>query len=231
MAIVTLAHHVDLVWMYEAYRQTRKDGAVGCDKVTAAEYAADLDRNLRSLLERFKSGRYFAPPVRRVQIPKGDGSKTRPIGIAFGRTQGLTTGKDGGKPPTFDFLGLTHYWARSRKGTLVVKRKTARKRRSRALKRVAEWCKRNRHLPVDQQQRHLAAMLLGHYGYFGVTGNNRALGAFWYQVKRIWHVWLRRRSQRRRLTWEGFARLLKRYPLPPPKIVHSIYRPQANPCS
>jgi hypothetical protein len=151
--------------------------------------------------------------------------------IAFGRTQGLTTGKDGGKPPTFDFLGMTHYWGRSRKGTLVVKRKTARKRQSRALKRVAEWCKRNRHLPVDQQQRHLAAMLLGHHGYFGVTGNNRALGAFWYQVKRIWHVWLRRRSQRRRLTWEGFARLLKRYPLPPPKIVHSIYRPQANPCS
>lgn len=81
MAIVTLAHHVDLVWMYEAYRQTRKDGAVGCDEVTAAEYAVDLDSNLRSLLERFKSGRYLAPPVRRVQIPKGDGGKTRPIGI------------------------------------------------------------------------------------------------------------------------------------------------------
>ena len=81
MVIVTLAHHIDLAWMYEAYRQTRKDGAAGSDEVTAAEYAEDLDGNLRSLLERFKSGSYFAPPVRRVQIPKGDGSKTRPIGI------------------------------------------------------------------------------------------------------------------------------------------------------
>jgi len=68
MVIVTLAHHIDLAWMYEAYRQTRKDGAAGSDEVTAAEYAEDLDGNLRSLLERFKSGSYFAPPVRRVQI-------------------------------------------------------------------------------------------------------------------------------------------------------------------
>jgi retron-type reverse transcriptase len=81
MVIVTLAHYIDLAWMYEAYRQTRKDGAAGIDEVTASEYAAALDSNLRSLLERFKSGTYYAPPVRRVQIPKGDGSKTRPIGI------------------------------------------------------------------------------------------------------------------------------------------------------
>jgi RNA-directed DNA polymerase len=81
MVIVTLAHHIDLAWMYEAYRQTRKDGAAGTDGVGAAEYAQDLDDNLRSLLERFKSGTYFAPPVRRVQIPKGTGGKTRPIGI------------------------------------------------------------------------------------------------------------------------------------------------------
>ena len=81
MVIVTLAHHIDMAWMYEAYRQTRKDGAAGIDEVMAAEYVEDLDSNLRSLLERFKSGTYYAPPVRRVQIPKGDGSKTRPIGI------------------------------------------------------------------------------------------------------------------------------------------------------
>jgi hypothetical protein len=76
MVIVTLAHHIDVAWMYEAYRQTRKDGAAGADEVTAAEYAEDLDTNLRSLLERLKSGTYFAPPVRRVQIPKGDGRDT-----------------------------------------------------------------------------------------------------------------------------------------------------------
>jgi RNA-directed DNA polymerase len=81
MVITTLAHHIDLAWMYEAYRQTRKSGAVGVDKVTAEEYAADLESNLLSLLERLKSGTYFAPPVRRVEIPKGDGKQTRPIGV------------------------------------------------------------------------------------------------------------------------------------------------------
>lgn len=78
----TLAHHIDLDWLYEAYRRTRKDGATGVDGQTATEYAARLKENLQSLLDRAKSGdRYRAPPVRRAHIPKGDGRKTRPIGI------------------------------------------------------------------------------------------------------------------------------------------------------
>ena len=81
MVITTLAHHIDLAWMYEAYRQTRKNGAVGIDEVTAEQYSVDLDDNLKSLLDRFKTGTYRAPAVRRVQIPKGDGKQTRPIGI------------------------------------------------------------------------------------------------------------------------------------------------------
>ena len=81
MVITTLAHHIDLAWMYEAHRQTRKSGAVGVDKVSAEEYSIDLEANLKSLLDRFKSGTYFAPPVRRVEIPKGDGRATRPIGV------------------------------------------------------------------------------------------------------------------------------------------------------
>jgi RNA-directed DNA polymerase len=79
-AIRSLSHHMDLSWLREAYRRTRKDGAVGVDDVTAAEFAADLEVNLQGLLDRAKSGSYRAPPVRRVEIPKGDG-KTRPIGI------------------------------------------------------------------------------------------------------------------------------------------------------
>ena len=81
MAFRTLFHHVDLEWMREAYRRTRKSGAAGVDGQTAASYAVDLDANLSSLLDRAKSGTYRAPPVRRVYIPKGDGSKTRPLGI------------------------------------------------------------------------------------------------------------------------------------------------------
>ena len=77
----SLAHHMDLAWMREAFARTKKDGAAGIDGVIAETYAADLDANLGTLLDRVKSGTYRAPPVRRVHIPKGDGSQTRPIGI------------------------------------------------------------------------------------------------------------------------------------------------------
>ena len=79
--LTSLNHHLDLAWLHEAYRRTRKDGATGVDGQTAAEYEQDLEANLRSLLERAKSGAYKAPPVRRVHIPKGTGKETRPIGI------------------------------------------------------------------------------------------------------------------------------------------------------
>jgi len=81
MAFTSLAHHIDIDWLREAYRRTRKDGAPGVDGQTAEEYAKHLEDNLRSLLERAKSGTYRAPPVRRVHIPKGTGGDTRPIGI------------------------------------------------------------------------------------------------------------------------------------------------------
>ncbi len=81
MAFTSLSHHIDVDWLREAYRRTRKDGARGVDGQTAVEYAAHLEENLQSLLDRAKSGTYRAPPVRRVYIPKGDGSQSRPIGI------------------------------------------------------------------------------------------------------------------------------------------------------
>jgi group II intron reverse transcriptase/maturase len=136
--------------------------------------------------------------------------------IDYRRPPGSGKGGGGGKPPTFDFLGFTHYWGRSRKGNPIVKRKTAQGRFARSLKWVALWCKRN---------------LLGHYSYYGLTGNGRALNAFCHQLVRLWRYWLRRRSQRRCLTWAKFARLLKRFPLPPPKVIHSICRHAANPCA
>ncbi|HEX5032356.1 MAG TPA: group II intron reverse transcriptase/maturase [Candidatus Eisenbacteria bacterium] len=81
MPLNTLAHHIDEEWLHEAYRRTRKDGATGIDGRSAEEYAEKLKENLRTLLERAKSGMYRAPAVRRVHIPKGTGSETRPIGI------------------------------------------------------------------------------------------------------------------------------------------------------
>ena len=80
-ALKTLSHFIDLDWLREAYRRTRKDGAAGVDGQSAAQYEAQLEENLSSLLDRLKSGRYRAPPVKRVYIPKGDGKRVRPIGI------------------------------------------------------------------------------------------------------------------------------------------------------
>jgi len=423
MVWTTLAHHIDVEWLREAYRRTRKDGAVGVDGQTSADYAEDLEDNLRDLLERFKSGRYFAPPVRRVHIPKGDGRRTRPIGVPtfedkvlqralvmlleavyeqdffdcsygfrpgrsahdaldalwkglmslgggwvidldiqsffddvdkthlrgfldrrvrdgvlrkaidkwlkagvleegavrhpvtgtpqggvispllaniylhevldrwfaeqvgprmrgrafmvryaddavlcfeleddarrvmevlpkrFGRF-GLTLhpektrmldfrrprgdgprgggrGPDG--PRSFDVLGFTLHWGRSRKGAWVVKRKTSTTRFSQALKRVAQWCRRHRHLKVTEQHGMLARKLRGHYGYYGLTGNSQALQRFRYEVGCAWRKWLNRRSGRPHMPWDRFNRLLTRYPLPPARVMHSVYLRAASP--
>jgi RNA-directed DNA polymerase len=413
-ALTTLAHHIDVELLHVAYRHTRKDGAVGVDGQTAAAFAANLEENLQSLLDRLKSGAYRAPPVRRVHIPKASGDRTRPIGIpafedkvlqravamvleaiyeqdfldcsygfrpgrsphdaleALWRTvmdmeggwvlevdiqnyfdsvdhgqlrsfldqrvrdgvlrraidkwlkagvleQGITWYPDlgtpqggvispllaniylhkvldewfvnevrprlagqavliryaddfvivftreddarrvmdvlqkrfgkygltlhpektrlldfrrprnGGRPGTFELLGFTHFWATSRKGKPVVQRKTASSRLGRSLKRISDWCRRNRHAAVAAQHAALSLKVRGHYGYFGITGNSRALSRFVHETERIWRRWLDRRSGRAKMTWERFALLLRRSPLPTPRIVHSVYRPVAKP--
>ena len=409
-----LAHHIDAELLRTAYARTRKDGAAGVDGQTAADYEENLENNLRSLLERFKSGSYFAPPVRRVHIPKR-GGETRPIGLptfedkilqravvmvlnviyeqdfldcSFGfrpnrsahqalqalwdalmgmgggwvlevdirhffdsvehhhlrgildqrvrdgvirrsidkwlkagvMEEGGVTRPVSGTPQggvispllaniylhevldvwferevrprlngraaliryaddvaiafeqevdarrvltvlpkrfgkygltlhpektrlldfrrpssdddnrgSFELLGFTHFWGRSRKGSWVVQRKTSPGRFGRALKRIAEWCNVHRHLPVRDQQRDLVRKLNGHYAYFGITGNNRALERFVYEVRSVWRRWLDRRSNRARMTWARFNLLLQHYPLPTPRVVHSIYRRAASP--
>ena len=80
-SFLSLNHFIDLDWLRVAYHKTRKDGAVGVDGQTAKDYEANLEKNLRSLLERAKSGSYYAPPVRRVHIPKDKPGETRPLGI------------------------------------------------------------------------------------------------------------------------------------------------------
>ena len=384
-------------------RRTRKDGAVGVDGQTAAEYEEKLQENLQDLLARFKSGRYKAPPVRRTYIPKGDGTATRPIGIptfedkvlqravsmvleavyeqdfldcSYGFRPGRSahdalhalreglmgmgggwildvdirsffdtishsqlrsfldqrvrdgvlrrtidkwlaagvmeggavthpdagtpqggvvspllaniylhevvdrwfesevrprlrgrafmiryaddmvmvfvletdarmandmlaerlgchslslhptktrllecrprSGAKGTDPHSFAFLGFTHYWTRSRRGSWVVKRKTAAGRLRRTLKRLSDWCRRNRHRPVAWQHERLVKALRGHYNYFGITGNWTALDRLRREVRAIWRKWLNRRSQNNHMPWERFAELLKRHPLPVP---------------
>jgi group II intron reverse transcriptase/maturase len=405
---------MDLEWLHEAYRRTRKDGAVGIDGQTSADYERDLAGNLRSLLDRAKSGRYFAPPVRRVHIPKaGSSTETRPIGIptledkvlqravamllepiyeqdfhegSYGFRPGRSAhnaleslwkglmnmgggwvlevdirkffdtldhahlreflrhrvrdgvllrligkwlnagvmedgsvsypesgspqggvispllanvylhyvldawfkqevqprlagrafliryaddfviafsnesdarrvmdvlpkrfGKYGltlhpektrliefkpptdrrkptGLPRTFDLLGFTHHWARSRKGSWVVKRQTSSKRLTRGLQAIADWCRRHRHLPIREQHQTLSQKLRGHCAYYGITGNSSSLSGFRMRVHRIWRYWLSRRNRKRSMTWDCFNRLLDRYPLPAAVAVHSVCR-------
>ena len=78
--LTTLSHHMDLLWLREAYGKVRRDSAPGVDGQTVADYGVDLDANLRSLLERAKSGSYRAPPAKRVHLPKSP-TETRPIAL------------------------------------------------------------------------------------------------------------------------------------------------------
>ena len=405
-AMRSLSHHMDLDWMREAFRRTRKGGAPGVDGQTADDYAQNLDENLQSLLDRAKSGTYRAPPVRRVHIPKGSGGKTRPIGIptledkvlqravvmllepvyeqdfytfsygfrpgrsahdavyaldksilgmnggwvldvdlasffdtldheklrellrqrvvdgvvvrligkwlragvmedgvvtysASGTPQGgvvspllaniylhevldawwvrdvlprltleahlvryaddlvmvLASPKDaakvqdalqsrverfgltlhpdktrqvlfkrpsrngkGPKPGTFDFLGFTWYWGRSRKGGQALKQKTAKGRFARGVRAIAGWMRRSRHVPVKRQVVQLGRKLRGHYNYYGIPGNSQSIASFFWVVCRLWRYWLSRRSQKAGMSWKKFGRLLKRHPLPPARL-------------
>jgi len=143
--------------------------------------------------------------------------------VPFGRPRVDRQGRDP-RPGTFDFLGFSHYWGRSRRGTPVVKRKTAKDRMSRSLKAIRRWCRYHRHLPVAEQQRVLGQKMRGHYAYYGITGNMAALQRFHHEVTRAWRKWLDQRSRRAQMTWERFSRLLQRHPLPSPRVVQSVYR-------
>jgi group II intron reverse transcriptase/maturase len=129
------------------------------------------------------------------------------------------------QPASFDFLGFTHYWGKSWKGGRVIKRRTAKGRFSRAIAAVRRWCRSFCHRPLAEQHATLVRKLRGHFTYYGITGNYEALARFQWEVRRAWHKWLGRRSQRGRFPWVAYERLLCRYPLPPPRIMHSVYRP------
>jgi RNA-directed DNA polymerase len=409
MVFTTLSHNIDINWLKDAYQKTRKDGAVGVDRQTWEEYGEKLDENLQSLLDRAKSGRYVAPPVRRVHIPKGDGKTTRPIGIptledkilqravvmalepiyeqdfldcSYGfrpkrsahqalesfwkqmmnmgggwvvevdfrkffdtidkrrlvevirqrvrdgvllrligkwlnagvSEEGVVTYPETGTPQggvvspilaniflhevldtwfkrtaeprlygraflvrfaddfvigcsakedaerlmlalgrragkygltvhpdksqivefrplakgSFDLLGFTHFWAKSRRGYWVIKRKTAKSRFKRGLKAIAEWCRKAMHRPLPEQHKALSQKLNGHFAYYGITGNAWMLQRFRNVVEVMWKRSLGRRSQKG-ITWARFrTRISAVFPLPPARAVHSTLRPAAK---
>jgi group II intron reverse transcriptase/maturase len=125
--------------------------------------------------------------------------------------------RSGNRPGTFDFLGFTHWWGQSRKGNAVVQRLTAAGRLRRAIRTIAEWYRRNCHRPIAEQHETLSQKLRGHYAYYGITGNYRALVRLRQAVQRIWRRWLSRRSWAGHLAWRLFRSLAERWPLPPPR--------------
>lgn len=130
--------------------------------------------------------------------------------------------QSGPKNETFDFLGFTHYWAKSQRGYWVIKRKTARKRQRRSIKALWQWCKENRHLPIEEQYQMLCLKLRGHYQYYGIRSNSRQLEAVYQQAMAGWSYWLNRRDNHRKMIWGKFKKTLTSYVLPKPRIVHTI---------
>jgi len=123
------------------------------------------------------------------------------------------------RPETFDFLGFTHYCSMNKKGRFFVTRKTQGARMTRKLKELRIESRRRMHWPLKKQQRWLSAVLRGHYAYYGLLGNSRALSDFAYKVRKLWFRALCRRSQKNAMTWERFNRFLKVFPLPTPRII------------
>jgi RNA-directed DNA polymerase len=149
--------------------------------------------------------------------------KTRTI--SFSRKEPKNAKQQGRKPNTFEFLGFTHYWHCSLEGGwYMLSRRTSAKRFRRACRAMNEWLRSVRNwCKTKLWWLMLASKLRGHYQYYGVSGNSKMLKVFYYQVMRMVHKWLNRRSQRNRWNWERYLNYLRNYPLPLPHIVHKFY--------
>jgi RNA-directed DNA polymerase len=205
-------HHVLDVWFAEQVtpRLTGKASMIryADDALLFFQYRKDAQRALEVLHKRFaKFGLTLHPEKTRL--------------VEFGRRAHERAIRMKAKTATFDFLGLTHRCATSRKGKFTVHVGTMEKRLKRSLTAIADWCQQHRHDPVDSQQQMLNAKLRGHYQYYGRPTNYRSLWKFYRTVRRLWRKWLERRTRGKRLTWETYARLLDRHPLLRPRITHA----------
>ena len=177
------------------------------DLVVGFEHEDDARRFLDAMRERFEAFALTVHP-----------DKTRLI--EFGRRAAANRkGRGLGKPETFMFLGLTHICGRSRRGSFLLERKTRRDRLRRKLQDIKEELRRRMHQPIHAQGAWLRQVVTGHFAYYAVPTNGRALSAFRYYVTDLWRRTLRRRSQRGGFTWDRMARLADEW-LPQPRILH-----------
>ena len=144
--------------------------------------------------------------------------------ISFGRFEVGNARSQKRRANTFEFLGFTHFCDKARKGYFKVGRKTSRKKFVKKCKEMTTWLKsvRNQAAPKEWWET-LKAKLRGHYQYYGVSGNTRAIRAFYMHTIKALFKWLNRRSQKRSMAWDGFSKYLEHYPIPKPKICHNFY--------
>jgi len=182
------------------------------DFILGFENKEDAEKVYRVLFKRFeKFGLSLHPTKTRL--------------VAFGSPKETTDRpNDRPKPDTFDFLGFTHYWGKSRRGRWIVRRKTMRQRLTRALKAISQWSRQKRHEPMRQQVEQLGRKLKGHFGYYGITGNFTCLQLFRQRVIEIWRKWLARRGDPKGMPWDRMRRLLAFWFLPEARVVHSYTR-------
>jgi hypothetical protein len=181
------------------------------DFACMVQYQDDAQDMLQALRERFARFDLALHP-----------EKTRVI--SFGRYERQNAQRQKRRANTFDFLGFTHYCGTSRRGKFIVGRETSRKKFRKKCQELRTWLKavRNAH-PVKEWWPVLTAKLLGHYQYYGVSGNMRGVTRFYRLALRLALKWLNRRSQRKSFSWAGFFAYLGHYPLPQPRIVHNLY--------
>jgi len=177
------------------------------DFVIGCELESDARRMMEVLPQRFRRYGLTIHPEKTKLVKFGKPPKKE---------------QPGPKNGTFDFLGFTHYWAKSRGGYWVIKRKTARKRQRRSIKAMWKWCKENRHLSLEEQYQMLCLKLSGHYQYYGIRSNTRQLEEVYQQAMASWRYWLTRRDNRRKMMWDKFKAVLTRFTLPKPRIIHAI---------
>lgn len=213
-------HHV-LDWWFEDQVRPRLQGKAHLmryadDFVIGFENKLDAERVMAVLPKRMEKYDLHLHPDKTRLVP-------------FQRPpKGSATRKG---PGTFDFLGFTFHWRRTRSGGWGVGVKTRRKSSRRFLRNVYDWCRRHRHRPLTEQHRKLRQKLTGFMAYFGVSGNSKSISTVIYRTTCCWGKWLRRRSQRaRRLTWDKFfGTILKRFPLPTPRVYVNIWTQGALP--
>ena len=205
-------HHVLDEWFVKDVQPRMKGGCFlirfGDDFIIGCELEADARRVMEVLPKRFNRFSLSIHPEKTVLIEFKRPPSREPSAPGKG---------------TFDFLGFTHYWAKTRRGYWVIKRKTVGKRLRRFMKAIWLWCRENRHQPLQEQYRILCSKLRGYYQYYGIRGNFRVLEAVFRHTHRAWRYWLSRRSHKGHINWQKFVALVHdKLPLPKPRIIHSI---------